>query len=140
MSDGTDLDMPLHQAAKLLHGLMEVLYLSSACALGHHTMCRGVDEFRSLVCCCVECEHAEVRTAGPTSAGVPLLHLANAEADRLDSHVYSDGEALGVRADLVRALEKTLEETGRRTSEAKRRRMAVQLGIAACLTFAPRSL
>ncbi|WP_328749341.1 MULTISPECIES: hypothetical protein [unclassified Streptomyces] len=140
MPEATDIDMPLSEAAKLLHGLMEVLYLSTACALGHHTMCRGVDEFRSLVCCCVECEHADVRTVGPTSAGVPLLHLANTEADRLDSHVYTDGEALGVRADLVHALEKTLDETGRRTREAKRRRLAVQLGIAACLTFAPRSL
>lgn len=139
MSD-TDLDMPLNQAAKLLHGLMEVLYLSTACALGHHTMCLGMDEFRSLVCCCIECEHTDVRTAGPTSANVPLLHLANTEADRLDTHVYADGEALGVRADLVRALEKTLVEAGRRTSEARRRRMAVQLGITACLTFAPRSL
>ncbi|MFJ4739104.1 hypothetical protein [Streptomyces sp. NPDC088775] len=135
-----DLNLPTSQAAELLRSLMEVLYLSTACASGNHSQCRQVDKFRALVCCCPECGHVDLQASGATSAGTPLLHLAGTNAERLDSHVYADGEALGVRADLVRALEKTLEETTRRTSGGRRRRIAVQLGIAACLTFAPRSL
>ncbi|MFD9815161.1 hypothetical protein [Streptomyces sp. NPDC059080] len=139
MSD-IELDIPLGQAASLLHGLMEVLYLSTACALGHHTMCQGVDEFRTLVCCCVECEHTDLRVTGPASVSIPLLHLANTEEDRLDSHVYTDDEALGVRSDLVRALEKSLSENDSSPDGTERRRTAVRLGISACLVFAPRRL
>lgn len=47
-----------------------------------------------------------------------------------------------MRSDLVRALEKTLAEAQQphAMSDEERQRLAVQLGIACCLTFAPRSL
>jgi hypothetical protein len=138
--DEPTLDLRPDRAAELLQSLMEVLYLSTACALGHHSMCRGVEPFRGLVCCCLDCEHTDVHSTGPTSAGVPLLHKVLAEEERLDSHSYLDGDDLGVRTDLVEALEKDLEEADPHTSPEKRRLLAVQLGVTACLIFAPRGL
>ncbi|MEV8399259.1 hypothetical protein [Streptomyces niveus] len=139
MSDEV-LNLPVTQAAVLMRQLMEVLYLSTACASGNHRQCRQVDKFRSLVCCCPECQHSDLRAVGPTSASTPLLHLARTPPERLESHIYSHGELLGVRSDLVLALEKTLQESAPRVREKDRQQVSVQLGIAACLTFAPRSL
>lgn len=137
MSD--EMNLPVSQAAELLRGLMEVLYLSTSCASGNHRECRQVDKYRSLVCCCTECEHAELDANSPIGAGVPLLHLAVNEAERRDSHVYADGEQLGIRQDLFRSLVKVLD--GRAgLPEAQRLDLAVQLGVAAVLVFAPRSL
>ncbi|MET9470490.1 MULTISPECIES: hypothetical protein [unclassified Streptomyces] len=140
MSD--DLNLPVPQAEDLLRSLMEVLYLSPGCAAGHHVQCESINPFTSLVCCCTECGHVDPRARGLTSAGTPLLHLGCTEDEYLDTHVYADGEALGVRSDLVRALDKTLAEalTPHTMSDDERQRIAVQLGIACCLTFAPRSL
>lgn len=137
MSD--DLDLSTAQAVELMRGLMEVLYLSTACASGNHSQCRQVDKFRSLVCCCPECEHTDLVAGTPTGADVPLLHLAATEAEQRDTHVYGADEQLGVRQDLVRSIAKTLEEDSR-MNEARRLHLAVQVGICACLVFAPRSL
>lgn len=140
MSDADDdLNLPPLQAVELLRGLMEVLYLSTACASGNHSQCRQVDKFRALVCCCPECEHTDLVTGKTTGADVPLLHLASTEGERRDSHVYAAGEQLGIRQDLLRSLTKTLEEHTR-LNETQRLDLAVQLGIAAVLVFAPRSL
>ncbi|MGW3272267.1 hypothetical protein ACWDFH_12445 [Streptomyces kronopolitis] len=134
-----ELNLPISQAAELLRGLMEVLYLSTSCASGNHQECRQVDEYRSLVCCCTECEHTEFDTNSPTGAAVPLLHLAVNDDERRDSHVYADGEQLGIRQDLFRSLLKVLD--GRAgLPETQRLDLAVQLGVAAVLVFAPRSL
>ncbi|WNI17654.1 hypothetical protein [Actinacidiphila sp. ITFR-21] len=137
MSD--DLSLPIPQAVELLRGLMEVLYLSPACASGNHSRCDQVDRFRSLVCCCPECEHADLAAGLPAGADVPLLHLAATEAEQRASHVYAPGEQLGIRQDLHRSLTKTLEERTR-LSETNRLDLAVQLGISAVLVFAPRAL
>lgn len=138
MSD-SDLNLPISHAIELMQSLMEVLYLSTACAAGQHSQCRQVDKFRSLVCCCPECGHADLVAGKETSVDAPLLHLAVTEAERRDTHVYAAGEQLGVRHDLLRSLTKTLEEHTR-LSEKQRLDLAVQLGIAACLVFAPRRL
>ncbi|MEW1922230.1 hypothetical protein [Streptomyces sp. NPDC088360] len=138
MSD-LDLDLPAGQAVELLRGLMDVLYLSTACAAGQHSQCRQVDKFRSLVCCCPECAHTDIATGTPTGADAPLLHLAATKAERRDTHVYAAGEQLGIRQDLHRSITKTLEEHTR-LNQAQRLNLAVQLGIASCLVFAPRRL
>ncbi|MFF1693098.1 hypothetical protein ACFVXC_05650 [Streptomyces sp. NPDC058257] len=140
MSDELDLDLGTAQAVKLLQALMEVLYLSTACASGQHHQCRGVDKFRSLVCCCTGCGHTSLLGPPPDTAGIPLLHLAEQYDQRDTHHVYEPNGTLGVRADLVRALEKTLDEQLPGLGEESRRALAVQLGITSCLTFAPRSL
>lgn len=139
MPERDDLNLPTLQAVALLRGLMEVLYLSTGCAAGQHSQCQQVDNFRSLVCCCPECGHTDLVAGKATRADAPLLHLAIAEGERRDTHVYAAGEQLGVRHDLLRSLTKTLEEHTR-LSEAQRLDLAVQLGIAACLVFAPRRL
>lgn len=138
MSD-SDLNLPLSHAVELMQSLMEVLYLSTACAAGQHSQCRQVDKFRSLVCCCPECQHADLAAGTGAGADAPLLHLAATEAEQRSTHVYAAGEQLGIRHDLLRSLTKTLEEHTR-LNESQRLDLAVQLGIAACLVFAPRRL
>ncbi|MGW1180175.1 hypothetical protein [Streptomyces drozdowiczii] len=133
MPDELDLDLPISQAVKLLHTLMQSLYLSTACAAGQHHQCHGVDRFRSLICCCIECGHTR-------HVGTPLLHHAETAGERDAHHAYEPGGQLGVRTDLVQALEKTLDEWMPHIAEDARRTLAIQCGITACLTFAPRSL
>ncbi|MFF8283313.1 hypothetical protein ACF06W_11390 [Streptomyces albus] len=76
----------------------------------------------------------------PATPSTPLLHLAATERERDDRHTYLGDDALGVRTDMVQALERTLTERLPKMRSAPRRDLAVQLGLTACLVLAPRTL
>ncbi|MEV6309956.1 hypothetical protein AB0M10_15325 [Streptomyces sp. NPDC051840] len=133
------LNLTPRKAAELLHSVAEVLYLDPACSAGHHQECPGADRYTSRVCCCITCEHADLDARGPLTVATPLLHVAASPADRCESHDYANGEELGVRADMVQALEKALEQS-LWLPAGRRHRLAVELGITAALVVAPRSL
>jgi hypothetical protein len=84
---------------KILKGLMDELYLSTACAAGNHLECRLVDKFRGLVCCCPDCDH-EGRSPKKQLLTGPLLHSANTIAEQRSGYIYRGG--LGRRVDLLR--------------------------------------
>ncbi|MGW3860671.1 hypothetical protein ACWEDZ_04215 [Streptomyces sp. NPDC005047] len=127
-------DPSVRPAAELLHELMQHLYLSTACAADDHGECRQVDKYRGLPCCCTVCDHADL-VGSPPPACTPLLHYAEA-GERRPEYTYSPGEPLGVRNDLVDALTRVLAH---HVHELRRPPIAHQLGVAAALTFAPRS-
>lgn len=84
---------------KILRQLMGELYLSTACAAGEHLECRLVDKFRSLVCCCPDCDH-EGRSAKKRLLTGPLLHSVETIAEQRPGYVYRGG--VGRRIDLLR--------------------------------------
>lgn len=120
------------QAAELLHELMQSLYLSPACAAGVHHECPQVDAYGGLPCCCTVCDHTD-RHGSPPPVLVPLLHYA--EGARRPPYTYDD-QGLGVRTDLVAAMNRVLEW---HVHELRRPPIAHQLAVAAALNFAPRS-
>jgi hypothetical protein len=135
-----DIDLDDHTAAELLHALMQRLYLSTACAAGDHIHCRQVDKYRSLVCVCTQCEHIPPTTAPEAMAGVPLLHLRERGEDRSPHHVYGKSDPLGVRVDVVRALEKSFTDHVPDIRKGRRVDAAHLAGLTVCLMLAPRRL
>ncbi|AZM47833.1 hypothetical protein DMB38_20400 [Streptomyces sp. WAC 06738] len=118
---------------ELLRSLMQGLYLSTACAAGDHAKCRQVDKYRGLPCCCLECGHADL-DGSPPPVCLPLLHMAE-EGRQEDGYTYLDGQVLGVRTDLYKAISGALEL---HVHELRRDRIAYDAAVKAALVFAPR--
>jgi hypothetical protein len=130
MIDPTD----VHPEVAFLAVLSTDLFLSPACAAGEHEKCWQVDTFTGRPCCCPECDHVD-RHGAPPPATLPLLHLA--EEGRCEAgYTYHNGQGLGVRTDLVQAMNRALEL---HVHELRRPYLAYRLAVAAALVYAPRS-
>lgn len=116
-----------------LAALSTDLFLSPACAASEHEKCWQVDLFSGRPCCCPECAHVDLHGA-PPPAILPLLHLA--EEGRMEpGYTYFKDQGLGVRSDLVEALNHVLEL---HVHELRRPYLAYRLAVAAALVYAPR--
>lgn len=129
-SDYTD----VQPEVAFLVALSTDLFLSPACAAGQHEQCWQVDTFTGRPCCCPDCDHVDLGGA-PPPATLPLLHLAE-EGRAEPGYTYYKAEGLGVRTDLVDAMNRILEL---HVHELRRPYLAYRLAVAAALTYAPRS-